>query len=79
MTFIQIIGVKTQSFQAIRKAADEYRRATQGNGTTRREMLAATATIPAAISTSCSSTPRKSATKNSTLPETRPAPSSSKP
>lgn len=71
MTFIQIIEVKTQDIQAIRKAAGEYRRATEGKGTIRREMLTRDRNDPSRYFNLVFFDSHDSAMKNSNLPETQ--------
>jgi hypothetical protein len=71
MTFIQIIEVKTQDIQAIRKAAGEYRRATQGKATIRREILTRDRNDPSRYFNLVFFDSYESAMKNSSLPETQ--------
>ena len=71
MAFIQIIEVKTHDIDAIRKAADEYRRATEGKGTIRREVLTRDRNDPVRYFNLVFFDSYESAMRNSSLPETQ--------
>jgi len=71
MTFIQIIEITTRDIQPIRKAADQYRRATEGKGTIRRELLTRERNDPSRYFNIRFFDSYESAMKNSRLPETQ--------
>ncbi len=57
MAFAQTIEFQTSRFEEMKKLGDEWEAAAGDARTARRRLLCQTATIPAATSTSCSSTP----------------------
>jgi hypothetical protein len=56
MAFVQIIEFRTSDIEGARQIGEEWRRATEGKRSVRRELLARDHSDPAATSLSCSST-----------------------
>jgi hypothetical protein len=71
MTFIQIIELRTQDIQGIRKTADQYRQATEGKRTIRRELLTRDRNDPGRYFAIVFFDSHESAMENSGLPETQ--------
>ncbi len=73
MSFVQMFEFTTSDFDGIRKVDEEWRRATEGRRTVRREILAADRNQPGRYVAIVFFDSYESAMENSNLPETQAA------
>jgi hypothetical protein len=73
MSFVQMIEFKTSDLGAIQRADEEWRKATEGKRTVRREVLAADRNQPGRYFVIVFFDSYESAMENSALPETQAA------
>ena len=71
MTFVQIIEFRTSDIEELRRIDEEWRRATEGKRTVRRELLARDHSDPSRHFAVVFFDSYESAMENSDLPETR--------
>jgi hypothetical protein len=73
MSFVQVFEFRTSNLDAVRQADEEWRRATEGKRTVRREILAADRNQPGRYFAIVFFDSYESAMENSKLPETQAA------